>query len=131
MNEGSFILRNKEEGAMAISSFKTTGAYEYRRDRRSSLLRLTLEADGVEYQSCDWGLGGIRIEGILPRRRLDESINILVSGERKGHHLSIQAEATIVRIDNERGETALRFNDLTMENLDVLEALITGRRISA
>jgi|TARA_B100000315_G_C14477503_1_gene541325 hypothetical protein len=116
---------------MAISSFKTTGAYEYRRDRRSSLLRLTLKADGVEYQSCDWGLGGIRIEGIIPGRRLDESIKILVSGERKGQLLSIEAMATIVRIDDIKSETALRFNDLTMENLDVLEALITGRRISA
>jgi hypothetical protein len=116
---------------MAISSFNSTGTYEYRRDRRSSLLRLTLEADGVEYPSCDWGLGGIRIEGILPRRRLDESIPIKVSGERKGQHLSIDAMATIVRIDDVQGETALRFNDLTMENLDVLEALITGRRISA
>ncbi len=115
---------------MPRTSYKSAGAYEFRRDRRSSLLRLTLEADRVEYKSCDWGLGGIRIEGLIPRRKLEESIRILVSGERKGQHLSIEAMATIVRIDDVKSETALRFDDLTMENLDVLEALITGRRIS-
>jgi hypothetical protein len=119
------------EGAMPTTSYKTAGAYEYRRDRRSSLLRLTLEADGVEYQSFDWGLGGIRIEGIIPRRKLEDILKIVVSGERKGRHLSIETMATIVRLDVIQGETALRFNDLSMENLDVLEALITGRRISS
>lgn len=116
---------------MPTTSYKTAGAYEYRRDRRSSLLRLTLEADGVEYQSFDWGLGGIRIEGIIPRRKLEDILKIVVSGERKGRHLSIETMATIVRLDVIQGETALRFNDLSMENLDVLEALITGRRISS
>jgi hypothetical protein len=39
--------------------------------------------------------------------------------------------ATIVRINEEDEETALRFDDLTVEDLDNLEALITGRRITA
>jgi hypothetical protein len=95
-----------------------------------TMLQLTLEADGVEYNSCDWGLGGIRIEGLLPDRKQDESIEIRVSGERKGQHLSINAWATIVRINEETMETALRFNDLSALDLDILEALITGRRIT-
>jgi hypothetical protein len=39
--------------------------------------------------------------------------------------------ATIVRLDTDDNETALRFVDLTAEDLDVLEALITGRRIAS
>jgi len=95
-----------------------------------TLLQLKLEADGVEYDSCDWGLGGIRVEGIIPDRKLCENLCIRVSGERKGRQLSIDAWATIVRINEEENETALRFDDLSAENLDVLEALITGRRIT-
>jgi|GEM_PF-888028 hypothetical protein len=111
-------------------SFSSAGIYNHRRDRRMTLLQLTLEADGVEYNSCDWGLGGIRVEGLIPDRKLGESLNIRVSGERKGRHLSIDAWATIVRIDEGDRETALRFDDLSAEDLDVLEALITGRRIT-
>ena len=35
-----------------------------------------------------------------------------------------------IRIDEGDRETALRFDDLSAEDLDVLEALITGRRIT-
>ena len=116
---------------MRKTSHKITTVQDHRRNQRSSLLRLILEADGVEYNSCDWGLGGIRIEGIIPRRKLDDILSIQVSGERKGQHLSIEVMATIVRIDDVNSETALRFNDLSAEDIDVLEALITGRRISS
>ncbi|MDA1098350.1 MAG: PilZ domain-containing protein [Proteobacteria bacterium] len=116
---------------MSTTSQKSAGAYEYRRDRRLSLLRLTLETDGVEYNSFDWSLGGIRIEGIIPQRRLEDNLTVVVSGERKGKLLSLETTAMIVRINHDDGETALRFVDLSMENLDVLEALITGRRISS
>nr|AJG38112.1 hypothetical protein [Tenericutes bacterium enrichment culture clone fosmid MGS-B1] len=111
-------------------SFSSAGINNHRRDRRLNLLQLVLEADGVEYNSCDWGLGGIRVEGIIPDRKIDESFSIRVSGERKGRQLSIDAWATIVRIDEEATETAMRFDDLSAEDLDVLEALITGRRIT-
>lgn len=116
---------------MRTVSYKSSTIYNHRRDRRSSLLQLELQADGIKYNSCDWGLGGIRIEGIIPKRKLEESLRIVVSGERKGQHLSIDVMATIVRIDPVNRETALRFNDLSAEDIDVLEALITGRRISA
>ncbi|MBC8240344.1 MAG: hypothetical protein H8E30_07700 [Alphaproteobacteria bacterium] len=116
---------------MSKASYKSAGVLENRRDRRSSFLQLNLEADGVKYKSCDWGLGGIRIEGLIPRRKLEDSLRILVSGVRKGQNLSIDTTATIVRVDDTNFETALRFNDLSAEDLDVLEALITGRRISA
>ncbi len=111
-------------------SFKSGGIRNHRKDRRLSLLQLTLEADGVEYDSLDWGLGGIRIDGLLPQRSIENSLLIKVSGERKGQHLSIEVMATIVRLDLEYNETALRFDDLTAEDLDILEALITGRRIT-
>jgi hypothetical protein len=112
-------------------SFKSGGILNHRKDRRLSLLQLTLEADDVEYDSLDWSLGGIRIDGVLPKRNIDSSLMIKVSGERKGQKLSIEVMATIVRLDTDDNETALRFVDLTAEDLDVLEALITGRRIAS
>lgn len=62
---------------------------------------------------------------------MEDGLRILVSGVRKGHHLSIDATATIIRIDDIKCETALRFNNLSAEDLNVLEALIAGHRISA
>jgi len=112
-------------------TFSSAGVQNHRRDRRLSVLRLNLEADGVEYNSCDWGLGGIRVEGLIQDRKLDESLAIKVSGVRKEQFLIIEVMATIVRINEEDEETALRFDDLTAEDLDILEALITGRRITA
>ena len=112
-------------------SFSSAGIHNHRRDRRMTLLQLVLQADGMEFDSTDWGLGGIRIEGQIPDRKEEDSLRIVVSGERKGQHLSIDVMATIVRIDEANNETALRFDDLSAEDLDVLEALITGRRISA
>ncbi|MDP6691359.1 MAG: hypothetical protein QF384_17835, partial [Alphaproteobacteria bacterium] len=101
-------------------SFSSAGTRNHRRDRRLTLLQLVLEADGIEYNSCDWGLGGIRIEGLIPDRKEEDSLRILVSGERKGQHLSIDVMATIVRVDKAMNETALRFDDLSAEDLDVL-----------
>jgi hypothetical protein len=112
-------------------SFKSAGIYNHRKDRRLSLLQLTVEADGLEYDSLDWGLGGVRIDGVLPKRSIESSLMIKISGERKGQQLSIEVMATIVRLDSGDNETALRFVDLTAEGLDVLEALITGRRITS
>ncbi|MBT3329950.1 MAG: hypothetical protein HOK21_02890 [Rhodospirillaceae bacterium] len=112
-------------------TFSSAGIQNHRRDRRLSMLRLNLEADGIEYNSCDWGLGGIRVEGLIPDRKLDESLPIKGSGVRKEQYLFIEVMATIVRINEAEAETALRFDDLTAEDLDTLEALITGRRITA
>jgi len=61
------------------------------------------------------GPGGIRVEGIFPDRKLCESLCIRVSGECKGQHLLIDAWATIVRINEEDNETALRFDALRAE----------------
>ncbi len=112
-------------------SFSSGGIHNHRKDRRLSMLQLTVEADGVEYDSLDWGLGGVRIYGVIPDRAIESGLMIKVSGERKGQLLSIDVFSTIVRIDRENNETALRFEDLTDDDLDILEALITGRRISA
>jgi hypothetical protein len=111
-------------------SFKSGGTYDNRRDRRLSLLQLAVEVDEQEYDSLDWGLGGIRIAGVLPDRAVESGLMIKVSGVRKEQMLSFEAWATIVRIDEESVETALRFEDLSAEDLDILEALITGRRIT-
>jgi len=62
---------------------------------------------------------------------MEDGLRILVSGVRKGHHLSIDTTATIIRIDDVKCEPALRFNNLSAEDLNVLEALIAGHRISA
>jgi hypothetical protein len=112
-------------------SFTSGGVRNHRKDRRLSILQLTVTADGQIYDSLDWGLGGVRIHGLLPDRRLDSGLLIKVSGVRKEQELSLEVMATIVRMDNEANETALRFDDPTAEDLDTLEALITGRRLSA
>ncbi|MFP6771606.1 MAG: hypothetical protein VCE74_04605 [Alphaproteobacteria bacterium] len=112
-------------------SFKSGGVRNHRKDRRLSLLQLTVTADGRDYDSLDWGLGGVRIHGLVPDRSVDGDLLIKVSGVRKEQELSFEVMATIVRMDKEANETALRFDDPTAEDLDTLEALITGRRISA
>ena len=117
--------------AMRKMSFKSGGIFNHRRDRRLSMLPLTLVADDLEYNSLDWGLGGIRIEGVIPNRSMNECLMIKVSGERKGQQLIFGAMATIVRLDKVENETALRFEELETEDLDILEALIMGRRISS
>ena len=94
------------------------------------MLQLTVTADGQIYDSLDWGLGGVRIHGLLPDRRLESGLLIKVSGVRKEQELSLEVMATIVRMDKEANETALRFDNPTAEDLDTLEALITGRRLS-
>lgn len=111
-------------------SFKSGGTYNHRRNRRLSLLQLTVEVDEQEYDSLDWGLGGIRIAGVLPDRVVESGLMIKVLGVRKEQMLGFEAWATIVRIDGESVETALRFEDLSAEDLDILEALVTGRRIT-
>ena len=111
-------------------SIKSGMVDNQRKDRRLSLLTLTVEADGVEYNSLDWGMGGVRIDGVLPNLGLYSSLMIKVSGERRGRQLSFEVMATVVRIDTETEESGLRFDDLTAEDLDVLEAMITGRRIT-
>ena len=62
---------------------------------------------------------------------MEDGLRILVSGVRKDHHLSIDATATIIRIDDVKCEPALRFNNPSAEDLNVLEALNAGHRISA
>jgi len=112
-------------------SFKSAGIYNHRKDRRLSLLQLTVAVEDQEYESLDWGLGGVRIHGLLPGRSREDDVMIKVSGVRKEQELSIEVLATVVRMDEEATETALRFVDLSAEDLDILEALITGRRITA
>ena len=101
---------------------------DQRRDHRFEQPLLSVEIDGRAFAAGDWSLGGVRLRGLVADVYEGMEMMLKFSGVRSGYLHAGEIAAEVVRIDDLKGETVLRFTRFDGAAFDALEGLITGRR---
>lgn len=92
-----------------------------RRDQRRPLPRLAVRLDQDElYQTRDWSLGGLALQGAVGRFTIGDVVNGVMRGAvGEGRWYGFTAE--VVRVERGSGVAGLAFKGLSTEAYDFLE----------
>ncbi len=108
----------------------TTGYHvrgaERRRDRRLPLPIFTVQLDGVTYQTMNWSLGGLLIQGYAGERKAGDTVQIDIKA--KDNSADFRMKITVKVIRAVSGESiALQFDALSPEIYEFFERCFADR----
>jgi hypothetical protein len=99
---------------------------ERRRDRRLPLPIFTVRLDGVGYQTMNWSLGGLLIEGYAGERAAGEAVQIDIKARDNAADFRMRIAAKVIRVVP--GESvALQFEAMSPEIYEFFERCFADR----
>ncbi len=99
---------------------------ERRRDRRLPLPIFTVRLDGVSYQTMNWSLGGLLIEGYAGAHAAGDAVKIDIKAKDK--HADFRMRIAVKVIRAVPGETiALQFEAMSPEIYEFFERCFADR----
>ena len=99
---------------------------ERRRDRRLPLPIFTVRLDGVTYQTMNWSLGGLLIEGYAGERAAGEAVQIDIKAKDNSAEFRMRIAVKVIRVVP--GESiALQFEAMSPEIYEFFERCFADR----
>jgi hypothetical protein len=99
---------------------------EGRQDRRYPVPPIVVAIDGVEYSTVNWSLGGFLLNGFF--KPVDCGAPISGTFCLVDRPETVEFTGTVIRTDQpERGNLAVRFNDLGERGVTILDRVIARR----
>ena len=99
---------------------------ERRRDRRLPLPIFTVRLDGVTYQTMNWSLGGLLIEGYTGERAAGDIVQIEIKAKDNTADFRMRIAVKVIRV--QPGETiALQFEAMSPEIYEFFERCFANR----
>jgi hypothetical protein len=106
--------------------YSTVRGAERRRDRRLPLPIFTVRLDGVSYQTMNWSLGGLLIEGYAGERAAGESMQIDIKAKDNSAEFRMRIAVKVIRVV--AGESiALQFDAMSPEIYEFFERCFADR----
>ena len=99
---------------------------ERRRDRRLPLPIFTVRVDGVAYQTMNWSLGGLLIEGYAGERKAGDAVQIDIKAKDNTAEFRMKIAVKVIRVVP--GESiALQFEAMSPEIYEFFERCFADR----
>ena len=99
---------------------------ERRRDRRLPLPIFTVRLDDVTYQTMNWSLGGLLIEGYAGKRAAGEAVQIEIKAKDNTADFRMRINVNVIRVvPNE--SIALQFEAMSPEIYEFFERCFADR----
>jgi hypothetical protein len=99
---------------------------ERRRDRRLPLPIFTVRLDGVSYQTMNWSLGGLLIEGYAGERKSGDAVQIEIKAKDSTTDFRMKIAVNVIRVVP--GESiALQFEAMSSEIYEFFERCFADR----
>ena len=80
------------------TGFQNVRGAERRRDRRLPLPLFTVRLDGAVYQTLNWSLGGLLIEGYSGARTADEAVQIEIKAKDNVADFRMRIAVKVIRV---------------------------------
>src|SRR5262245_52247377 len=106
--------------------YRNVRGAEKRKDRRLPLPIFEIRLDEGSYETVNWSLGGLLIDGYHGERKEDDQI--VVDIQAKDHNLSLRLKITakIIRV-SEDGKLAIQFEEMNPTIYDFFEKCFAAR----
>ena len=80
------------------TGYQNVRGAERRRDRRLPLPLFTVRLDGAVYQTLNWSLGGLLIEGYSGERTADEAVQIEIKAKDNVADFRMRIAVKVIRV---------------------------------
>jgi hypothetical protein len=108
------------------TGYQTVRGAERRRDRRLPLPIFTVKLDGVTYQTMNWSLGGLLIEGYAGDRKAGDTVQIDIKAKDNTADFRMRIAVKVIRAVT--GESiALQFEAMSTEIYEFFERCFADR----
>jgi hypothetical protein len=108
------------------TGYQAVRGAERRRDRRLPLPIFTVRLDGVSYQTMNWSLGGLLIEGYVGERTAGEMAKIDIKARDANADFRMTIAVKVIRVIP--GESiALQFEAMSTEIYEFFERCFADR----
>jgi hypothetical protein len=99
---------------------------ERRRDRRLPLPIFTVRVDGVTYQTMNWSLGGLLIEGYAGARAAGETVQVDIKAKDATTDFRMRIAVKVIRVVPSES-IALQFEAMSPEIYEFFERCFADR----
>src|SRR5690349_7630480 len=108
------------------TGYSSVRGAERRRDRRLPLPIFTVRLDGVSYQTMNWSLGGLLIEGYAGERASGDAVQIDIKAQDNSAEFRMRIAVKVIRVV--AGETiALQFDAMSPEIYEFFQRCFADR----
>jgi hypothetical protein len=108
------------------TGYQSVRGAERRRDRRLPLPIFTVRLDDVNYQTMNWSLGGLLIEGYAGQRAAGDAVQILIKAKDANADFRMKIAVNVIRVvPNE--SIALQFEAMSTEIYEFFERCFADR----
>ena len=108
------------------TGYQTVRGAERRRDRRLPLPIFTVKLDDVSYQTMNWSLGGLLIEGYQGARAAGDAVQISIKAKDNAAEFRMKIAVKVIRAVS--GESiALQFEAMSPEIYEFFERCFADR----
>jgi hypothetical protein len=108
------------------TGYQTVRGAERRRDRRLPLPLFTVRLDEVNYQTMNWSLGGLLIEGYAGQRTAGDAVQISIKAKDANADFRMKIAVNVIRVvPNE--SIALQFEAMSTEIYEFFERCFADR----
>ena len=108
------------------TGYQNVRGAERRRDRRLPLPLFTVRLDGTVYQTLNWSLGGLLIEGYSGERAAGEAVQIEIKAKDNTADFRMKISVKVIRVV--QGESiALQFEQMSTAIYEFFERCFADR----
>ncbi len=108
------------------TGYQNVRGAERRKDRRLPLPIFTVKLDGVSYQTMNWSLGGLLIEGYTGARLADEIVQIDIKAKDENADFRMKIRVKVIRVVIAES-IALQFEAMSTEIYEFFERCFADR----
>jgi hypothetical protein len=108
------------------TGYRTVRGAERRRDRRLPLPIFTVKLDGVTYQTMNWSLGGLLIEGYAGARAAGDVVQIDIKAKDNTADFRMRIAVKVIRVVTAES-IALQFEAMSTEIYEFFERCFANR----
>ena len=94
---------------------------EHRRDKRLVLPVFVVKIAGRECETVNWSLGGLLIGGYDGKLLVERLVEIEIKAKDSVAELHMSIKSKVIRVDRDKGEVALKFENLSPQMHDFFE----------
>jgi hypothetical protein len=108
------------------TGYQNVRGAERRRDRRLPLPIFTVKLDGVSYQTMNWSLGGLLIEGYTGDRMAGDTVQIDIKAKDANADFRMRIAVKVIRVVTAES-IALQFEAMSTEIYEFFERCFADR----
>lgn len=108
------------------TGYQTVRGAERRRDRRLPLPIFTVRLDDVSYQTMNWSLGGLLIEGYAGDRAAGDAVKIDIKAKDANAAFRMRIAVKVIRVVPQES-IALQFEAMSSEIYEFFERCFADR----